>query len=209
MSRSIPVFFILSKRKRTTYTDPANILQQKRTMFDQIISLQRWLCKWIDGCQTCERNIRKNSIFLRVLRYNSHICYVSKFNVHSKFHHCPSCDHFNKRAGILERHLTTCKESVKVVFTKIVCQLQEAWFNKLDSFRILYSNGQKLKSLEIFDYESGCVPKEKNRWNEHYNFGRQACSKICISFIEHDWRTNLSAQFQPRKCGWRIFRWVS
>ena len=57
--------------------------------------------------------------------------------------------------------MNTCSERVKNVYPKNVYQTQQTLFDKLNSFRIEYTNEQKLfKNLAIFDFESICVQEE-------------------------------------------------
>ena len=74
---------------------------------------------------------------------------------------CPNCDTFFNKTFNLERHLTTCSERVKNVYSKNVYQTQETLFDNLDSFGIEYTHEQTLfKNLAIFDFESICVQEE-------------------------------------------------
>ena len=100
-----------------------------------------------------------NTPILYDLRYNSHICHVSKINARFKAYGCPSCDQFIIRAHDLERHLTTCKERVKHVIPKNVNQLRETLFDKRDSFGKTYTDDQN-KSMENFDFESISVQED-------------------------------------------------
>ena len=121
--------------------------------------------------ELARRSVQKHPDTVRLLRYNSHICYVA--NIHALFNafRCPTCDCYFNRSGNLERHLTTCQERVKQVFPKNVYQLKETLFDKLDSFNIPYTDEQKLfKNVAIFDFESICVQEddfkdtETTRW---------------------------------------------
>ena len=108
------------------------------------------------------RSIRKYFNTVRLLRYNSHIWYVSNISVLFKAYRCPSCDQFNKRSGSLERHLTTCKERVEVVFRKNVYQVRETLFDNLELFNISCSDEKQLfNNMEKFDFESTSVQKDK------------------------------------------------
>ena len=81
-----------------------------------------------------------------------------------KAYRCPSYEKFINKAGNLERHLTTFKERIKHVFPKNVYQLREILFDKLDSFKIPYSDDQELfKNMAIFDFEPICVQEDKFR----------------------------------------------
>ena len=121
--------------------------------------------------ELARRSVQKHPDTVRLLRYNSHICYVA--NIHALFNafRCPTCDCYFNRSGNLERLLTTCQERVKQVFPKNVYQMKETLFDKLDSFNIPYTDEQKLfKNVAIFDFESICVREddfkdtETTRW---------------------------------------------
>ena len=64
------------------------------------------------------RSVGRHSNTVRLLRYTSHICYVTNTNafVNVKTYRCPSSDQFIKRARHLEQHLTTCKKRVDMFF---------------------------------------------------------------------------------------------
>ena len=111
--------------------------------------------------ELARRCVQKQPNTVRLLRYNSHICYVA--NIHALFNafRCPSCDCYFNRPGNLERHLTTCQERIKQVYPKTVYHLEETLFDKLDSFNIPYPDQQQLfKNVAIFDFESICVRED-------------------------------------------------
>ena len=108
------------------------------------------------------RSVGKHSNTVRLLRYHSHICYVSDINALFKDYPFPSCDEFIKRANHLERNLTTCTERFNHVFPKNVFQLRKTIFDKLDSFNIPYPDDQKFfKNMGIFYFESICEQEDK------------------------------------------------
>ena len=99
-------------------------------------------------------SVQKYENTVRLLRYNNHICFVNNINAVFQSFRCPNCDTFFNRTFNLERHLTTCRERMKKVYPKNVYQIRETLFDKLDSFGIKYTSGQKLfKNLAIFDFE--------------------------------------------------------
>ena len=101
------------------------------------------------------RSVQKQENFVRLLRYNNHVCYVNNFNAVFQSFRCPNCDIFFNRTSNLERHLTMWSERVKNVYPKNVYQTQETLFETLDSFGIEYANDQTLlKNLGIYDFES-------------------------------------------------------
>ena len=110
------------------------------------------------------RSVHKYENTVRLLRYNNHICYVNNINAVFQSFRCPNCDTFFNRTFNLERNLTTCSERVKNVYPRNVYHIREALFDKLDSFGINYTSGQKLfKNLAKFDFESICVQEEAFR----------------------------------------------
>ena len=121
--------------------------------------------------ELARRSVQTHPNTFRLLRYNSHICYVA--NIHALFNtfRCPTCDCYFNRSGNIECHLTTCQERVKQVYPKTVYQLKETLFYKLDSFKIPYTDQHQLfKNVAIFDVESICVREdvfqdtETTRW---------------------------------------------
>ena len=116
--------------------------------------------------ELCRRSIQKYQKSAKPLRYNNHICYVDNINALFKDFRCKTCDTFFSRIGNLERHLFTCSDRVEHIHPKIVYQLRETLFEKLDAVNIPYKNDQKLfKNLAIFDSESICV-KEENEYKQ-------------------------------------------
>ena len=90
------------------------------------------------------QSLQKYNNTVRLLRYNSHICYVSNINAVFEAFRCPNCDTFFNRSFNLERHLTTCSERVRNIYPRNVYQIRETLFEKLDSFGIKYTSQQKL-----------------------------------------------------------------
>ena len=87
------------------------------------------------------RSVRKHENTARLLRYNNHICYVSKNN--TIFHNfwCHDCDTFSNRTPNLEWVLPTCSKRVKQVYPRNLYRNRET--DKLDSFGIKYKSEQK------------------------------------------------------------------
>ena len=107
------------------------------------------------------RSVQKHENTVRILRFISHICYVSNINEVFQYFRCPNCNKFFERTLNLERHLTTCNERVKTFYPRNVYQIRETLFNKQDSFAIKHTSEQKLlKNLAVFDFESICVQEE-------------------------------------------------
>ena len=103
----------------------------------------------------------------QLLRYNNHICYANNINAVFQSFRCPKCDSFFTKTFNLERNLTTCSERVKNVYPRIVNQIRETLFDKLESFEFKYKSEQKLfKILAKFDFESICVPEETFRYTK-------------------------------------------
>ena len=108
--------------------------------------------------ELARRNGQKYNNTVRLLRYSNHICYVSNIKAAFQAIRCPSCDTFFNKTFNLERPLTTCSERVKNAYPRNVYQIRETLFDKLDSFGIKYTTGQKLfQNLAIFDFEKNCV----------------------------------------------------
>ena len=117
--------------------------------------------------ELARRSIQKFEKSVKLLRYNNHICYVSVMNSFFKSFRCSTCDTIFTKTGILERHLITCSERVKQIYSKKVYQLRETLFEKLDSFNIPYREDQQLfKNFAVFHFESICVKKETYRETE-------------------------------------------
>ena len=97
-----------------------------------LVNIFRYDIDLVDGAiigGLARGSVRKHDNTVRLLRYNSHICYVSDINVLFKAYRCPSCDTFFNRAPNLERNLTTCNETVIYVYPKNVYQLRETLTN--------------------------------------------------------------------------------
>ena len=107
------------------------------------------------------RDIGKHSNSVRLLRYNSHIRFVSEINLLFMAYRCTSSDQFIKRAASLERLFRTRKKKLNM-FLQNVYQLQRTLFDKLDSFVIPYVNGRKFfKTLSMIDFKSFCAQGHK------------------------------------------------
>ena len=90
------------------------------------------------------RSIKKYKKNVQLIRYNSRICYVDIIHAFFKGFRCPTCDTYFQKTRNLERHLVRYSERVKHIYAKNVSQLQETLFDKLESFDIQYTDGQKL-----------------------------------------------------------------
>ena len=155
--------------EKTNGTDPANfrgVCMERIAAGEDIFQADFFLhdIDIVDGSMIGEL-VGKNSDTVRLLRYNSPICYISNINPLFKAYRCTSCDKFVNLAQHPERHLTTCKERVKHVFPEnVVYKLRKTLFDKLNFFNVLYANDQKrLKSMEIIDFESIYVHEDKFR----------------------------------------------
>ena len=108
------------------------------------------------------RSVGKHSNTVRLKSYSSHICYVSNIKALFKTYRCPSCDQIINTADYLERHLITCKKTVRLIFPQNLYQLREKPYNKLDTFNIPYSDDPKLcKNMEISHFGSIGVPEDR------------------------------------------------
>ena len=86
---------------------------------------------------------------------------MSNINAVFQSFRCPNSDTFFNITFNLERHLTTCTERVKHIYTRNVYQIRETFFDKLDFFGINYTSQQNLfKNLALFDFEPICVQDE-------------------------------------------------
>ena len=77
--------------------------------------------------ELARRSVQKHPKTVRLLRYNSHICYVANINALFNAFRCPTYDCYLNRPGNLEHHLTTCQERVKQVYPKSVYQLKDTF----------------------------------------------------------------------------------
>ena len=117
--------------------------------------------------EVCRRSVQKYENSVKLLRYNNHICYVNNINVLFKVFRCTTCDTFFSKTGNLERHLVTCSDRVKYIYSKNVYELRKTLFEKLDAFKIPYKNQQKLfKNLAFFDFQSICVKEDSYKQTE-------------------------------------------
>ena len=99
------------------------------------------------------KRVGKHSNTVRLLLYNSYICYVSNTDALFITYRCPSCDKFVENAAILERHLNYYKQRVKPVLPKNVYNIRETLFDKLALFGVSYRDKQKLfANMAIFDF---------------------------------------------------------
>ena len=102
--------------------------------------------------------------FLRVLRYNKRICYVSKKNTASQSSGCFICEDLFSRALHLQLHLTTCSERVKDAYPKNVNRIRKRFCNELEFFGIKHISEQKrFKKLTFFNIESISVQNEPSK----------------------------------------------
>ena len=125
------------------------------------LNILLYVIDFVDGNivgELASPSVQNYENIVRLLRYNNHRCYVNNINAVFQSFRCPNCDTFFSRTFNLERHLTTCSESVKNVYPRNVYQIREILFDKLDSFGIKYTSEQKLfQNLATFDFESICV----------------------------------------------------
>ena len=123
---------------------------------EEILQLNNFLydIDFVDGeliREPARRSIQKFEKSVKLLRYNSHICYVNNINAFFKAFRCATCNTSFSKTGNLERHLVTCSDRVKHIYPKNVYELRETLFEKLDAFNIPYRSEQKpFKNLAIF-----------------------------------------------------------
>ena len=138
--------------EKTGGTDPANfwdVCIEDIAIVEEIVQADFFLndIDFVDVSMVgklARRSVRKHSNTVRLLRFDSHICYDSNVNALFKAHRCVSCHQLINKTDNLEQHLTTCKERLKHILSKNVYQLRETLLDKLDSLNIPYSDDQKL-----------------------------------------------------------------
>ena len=91
----------------------------------EILQLRTFLCgiDFVDGELIGELAQRSHEQFeksVKILRYNNHIFYVSGMNSFFKSFCCSTCDTNFSKTGNLERHLITCCERVKHIYSENV-----------------------------------------------------------------------------------------
>ena len=112
--------------------------------------------------ELARRSVQKYCNTARLLRYNTHICYVSNNNALFKAYRCSNGNQVFNKTGNLERHLVICKDRIKHVYPRNKYQLSETLFDKLDFLSIPYTKKQQLFiNLAVFDFESICVREEQ------------------------------------------------
>ena len=124
----------------------------------------------IDGAivgELARRSIKKYEKNVQFKRYISRFCYVDNIHALFKVFRCPTCEIHFQKPGNLERHLVRCTERVKHIYPKNVHQFQKTLFHKLHSFKIQYTDDQKLfNNIAVFDFESICIAEEKFKITE-------------------------------------------
>ena len=112
--------------------------------------------------ELARRSIGRFDKTVKLLRFNNHINHTNYIDSFFKCFRCPSCDTFFKKSDNFNKHLLRCKDRVKHIYPKNVYELRETLFEKLEGFSLPVSEGNKLfNDLEIFDFESICVPTEE------------------------------------------------
>ena len=94
------------------------------------------------------------------------------------------CSTFLSNTGNLERHLATCGDRLKNIFTENVYELRETLSEKLDAFNISNKSEQKLfKNLAVFDFESFYVKVDSYRQQTETTtrVGKQVLISVSIS----------------------------
>ena len=110
---------------------------------NRFFPVRHWHCRWMYAGELARRSVGEYSNTVRLLRYNSRICCLQYqrsvenlslsivWSTHQK----------SSRLVATLDHL----QRVEHVFPKIVYQLRETRFEKLDSFGILYTDDQKFQ----------------------------------------------------------------
>ena len=87
------------------------------TVEDQLtLNILLYDTDFVDGNivgELARRSVQKCENTVRLLRDNNHICYVNKINAVFLSFRFPNCDSFFNKTFNLERHITTCSESVE------------------------------------------------------------------------------------------------
>ena len=135
--------------------------------------------------ELARRNVGEHSSSIRLLCYNSHICYVSNTNSLFKDYRYSLSDQFNTAAGNPEKPLITCSERIKQVYLKNVYHLRGTLFDKLDLFGSLYADNRKFfNNLASIDFKSICVENENSMRTETSTcIGKRNPSLLSISSI--------------------------
>ena len=111
-------------------------------------------------------SVGKPSNTVRLLRYNSHICYVSIINALFKTYCHPSCDVINFKGGKLERHSTNCKERFEQYFCKMCINSVKHCLKNLTRLVYLLQTTENSIKMAVLDFESNCLDDEKFKDNE-------------------------------------------
>ena len=90
-----------------------------------------------------KRSMRKQENKVRLLRFNNHVCHVSKINPAFRSEYCFNCDTFFNRIFNLEQQFYAYSKVDEKVHPRNICQIREIVFDKLDSFEIRYTSQQK------------------------------------------------------------------
>ena len=93
--------------------------------FEDLLQLNIFLCDndFVDGQligALSRSSFQKYEKGVKLLRYNNHICHVSNINALFKAFRCTTCDTFFSETGNLEKHLVTCGDLVKHIYSKNV-----------------------------------------------------------------------------------------
>ena len=137
------------------------------------------IVSWNKIEELARRSAQKHGRTAGLLRYNDHICYVSKINAVFQSFSCPTCNAFFIRTFTLERQLTTCTERVKqYLFENCIWKS----FDRLASSGIKYPSQLKLfENLESFDCEIICVPDKTMKGTKTTTWIRQhLLNSVCM-----------------------------
>ena len=144
-------------------------------------------------------NLQKYETNVRVLRYNNHICYVNNINAVFQLFRCFKCDTFFNKTFNFERHLTTCSERVKNVYTverisiprKFLWKAELFWYQVYEWKKIL----QKFCNTRL--WIDSCPRGDLQRHNCN-KLDKETCTNICIFFFKLEEEPIVLRKSDPR-----------
>ena len=148
-------------------------------------------------------SVGKQSKTLRLLDWNSHLCYASKVKALLKNLSLPIVWTFISSIKLVtwKKHLTNLKEKIEKFILTNLYQQQET----IVSVGFLYYKVQKLLRKWWHLILNQFVCKRPNSAKPLLQIGLAGtCQLFCINFIRLDWKFNLSMHFHPKRFGWVI-----
>ena len=114
-----------------------NLLQLKIYLYNM-----GFLNEEITG-EFASRSTQKFEESVWLLAHSIHICYVTEVISLFEAFRCSTSDTFFCKIYNIERILVTCTERMKHIYPKIVYELKEAIFDKLDTFSLPFEETYK------------------------------------------------------------------